>query len=177
MTEMARGVRPWICSGSSAERARSGIPAVEASGMGIRMLSLTGLLHSLQLYGPSPLTTPKVPYHKSQLISNLLPKCPPRLPLQEFQSSLSLRPLWYLTTSASSGPASLPAIVPISVKISGPQLLTGPKPPGSTRSWARTSSCSSEHWRCRLPRKRAAWLWKNKKEERRIQSWGSGPLS
>ena len=37
----------------------------------------------------------------------------------------------------------IPAIVPISVKISGPQLLTGPKPPGSTRSWARTRQWGS----------------------------------
>lgn len=39
----------------------------------------------------------------------------------------------------------IPAIVPISVKISGPQLLTGPKPPGSTRSWAQTPVALPEH--------------------------------
>lgn len=31
MTEMARGVRPWICACSNAERARSGMPASEGS--------------------------------------------------------------------------------------------------------------------------------------------------
>jgi hypothetical protein len=38
MAEMAREVRPWICPCSSAERARSGMPAVEGSRMHLNVI-------------------------------------------------------------------------------------------------------------------------------------------
>lgn len=86
MTEIARGVRPWICSCSSAERARSGIPAVKASGMDIQTLLYTSLPPSLQTYRPSP-TSPKVPYTFPNTSSTSYLNIFSDSHLEEFQSS------------------------------------------------------------------------------------------
>lgn len=113
MTEMARGVRPWICPRKQCGESQSGIPAV-----------ISGLGPDVILPWPS-LTTPKILFLRpSQHVSNLLSRClrTPTLVISEKSSTQSIHDV---ETAPDTQPQQwpslpIPAIVPISVKIQAP---------------------------------------------------------